>query len=86
MFKVVYPYKPQPQPRKKKTAVDLNNRLLVNTHELMTTLGCGRPSAIEVGTKAGAKVMLGRKVMWSLTAVRKYLDSTTEAQRPVLLR
>lgn len=86
MFKVVYPYKPQPQPRKKKAAVDLNNRLLVNTHELMAALGCGRPSAIEIGTEAGAKVMLGRKVMWNLAAVRKHLDSTAEAQRPVLLR
>ena len=86
MFKVVYPYKTQPQPRKKKTAVDLNNRLLVNTHELMLVLGCGRPSAIEVGTKAGARVMLGRKVAWNLAAVRRYLDSTAEAQRPVLLR
>lgn len=86
MFKVVYPYKTQPQPRKKKTAVDLNNRLLVNTHELMLVLGCGRPSAIEVGTEAGAKVVLGRKLMWNLAAVRKYLDSTAEAQRPVLLR
>lgn len=86
MFKVVYPYKTQPQSRKKKTAVDLYNRLLVNTHELMLVLGCGRPSAIEVGTEAGAKVMLGRKLMWNLAAVRKYLDSTAEAQRPVLLR
>lgn len=86
MFKVVYPYKPQPQPRRKKTTVDLSNRLLVNTHELMVVLGCGRPSAIEVGTKAGAKVMLGRKVMWNLAAVRKHLDSTAEAQLPVLLR
>lgn len=86
MFKVVYPYKTQPQPRKKKTAVDLNNRLLVNTHELMLVLGGGRPSAIEVGTRAGARVMLGRKVAWNLAAVRRYLDSTAEAQRPVLLR
>lgn len=86
MFKVVYPYKTQPQPRKKKTAVDLNNRLLVNTHELMLVLGCGRPSAIEVGTEARAKVMLGRKLMWNLAAIRKYLDSTAEAQRPVFLR
>lgn len=78
----------RPKKPKKETApiTDLNGKLLVNTCELMTLLGCGRPSAIEVGTKAGAKVMLGRKVMWSLTAVRKYLDSTTEAQRPVLLR
>lgn len=84
MFKVVYPNKPQP--KKKKTAVNLDNRLLVNTSELMLALGCGRPSAIAIGTEAGAKVMLGRKVAWNLAAVRKYLDSTAEAQRPVLLR
>lgn len=91
MFRVVYPNKsqsrPQPQSKKKKApTIDLNNRLLVNTHELMLMLGCGRPSAIEIGTEAGARMMLGRKLMWNLAAVRKYLDNTAEAQRPVLLR
>jgi len=52
----------------------------------MLALGCGRPSAVDFGIEAGAKVMLGRKVMWNLAAVRKYMDSIAEAQRLALLR
>lgn len=78
----------KPKKHKKETTsiADLNCKLLVNTRELMTLLGCGRPMAVELGTEAGAKMMLGRKIMWNLAAVRRYLDSTAEAQRPVLLR
>lgn len=77
-----------PTKKKEKTVPinELGQKLLVSTPDLMRLLSCGRPSAIEVGTKAGAKVMLGRKVMWNLAAVRKHLDSTAEAQRPILLR
>ena len=77
------------KPKKKKESAsvnELNQRLLVNTSDLMRLLSCGRPKAIEVGTKAGAKVMLGRKVMWSVAAVQEYLDSITDNQRPALLR
>lgn len=92
MFRVVYLNKsqPRPQPQKKKTkkapAIDLTNRLLVNTQELMLLLGCGRPMAAKIGEEAGAKIMLGRKVVWNVTAVKKHLDRIVEVQRPVLLR
>ena len=78
-----------PPAKKKKETVsinELNQKLLVNTPELMRLLSCGRPKAIEVGTEAGARVMLGRKLMWNVAAVREYLDSITDNQRPALLR
>ena len=77
------------KPKKEKESVsinELNQRLLVNTSDLMRLLSCGRPKAIEVGNEAGARIMLGRKVMWNVTAVREYLDSITDNQRPALLR
>ena len=78
-----------PAKKKKKESASVNElgqRLLVNTSDLMRLLSCGRPKAIEVGTAAGAKVMLGRKIMWNVAAVRKHLDSIADDQRPVLLR
>lgn len=91
MFRVVYANAPEPRPRprpkkKKAPAIDLRSRLLVNTRELQSLLGCGRPMATELGAQAGAKVMLGRKVMWNVAAMQKHLDGIAEAQRPVLLR
>lgn len=95
MFRVVYfnKYeqksrpKPRPRPKKKKApTIDLSSRLLVNTGELMLLLGCGRPMATEIGEQAGAKIMLGRKIMWNPSAVKMYLDSIAKAQRPILLR
>lgn len=95
MFRVVYSNKyeqksrpkPQPRPKKKKApTIDLSSRLLVNTRELQAMLGLGRPLATEIGEQAGAKIMLGRKIMWNPSAVRMYLDSIAKAQRPILLR
>jgi len=76
-------------PKKKKENApinELNQKLLVNTSDLMRLLSCGRPYAVKTGTEAGAKVMLGRKVMWNVAAVQKHLDRIAEAQRPALLR
>lgn len=78
-----------PPSKKKKESVsinELNQKLLVNTSDLMRLLSCGRPKAVETGTEAGAKVMLGRKVMWNVAAVRKHLDSIADNQCPALLR
>ncbi len=78
---------PPPKEKKENTPInELNQKLLVNTSDLMRLLSCGRPMAVEIATEAGAKVMLGRKVMWNVAAVRKHLDNIADDQRPALLR
>lgn len=77
-----------PKPKKKEPApiTDLNQKLLVNTPDLMRMLSLGKPSATKLGEEAGAKVYFGRKVMWNVAAVRKHLDSIADDHHPVLLR
>lgn len=52
--------------------------LTVSTKNLMRLLDCGKPAAIRIGTEAGAKVVVGRRILWNVQAVRRYLDIAAE--------
>ena len=52
--------------------------LTVSTKNLMRLLDCGKPAAIRIGTKAGAKVVVGRRILWNVQAIRRYLDIAAE--------
>lgn len=52
--------------------------LAVSTPVLMKLLNCGRPTAIKVGTDAGAKIVIGRRILWNLRIIQKYLDDISE--------
>lgn len=51
------------------------DRLAVTTERLQNILDCGRPTAVEIGTLAKARVEVGRRVLWNVSKVQKYLDS-----------
>lgn len=51
----------------------LNNEA-VNTPSLMKILDCGRATAVQIGTDAGAKLCVGRRVLWNLPKIRDYLS------------
>mgnify|MGYP001029378115 FL=1 len=48
-------------------------KILVTTEELKALLSCGRMSAIKMGAVAGARVDVGRRVLWNTDKIRKYL-------------
>ena len=52
--------------------------LAVNTATLMKMLNCGKPTAIRIGTEAGAKIVRGRKILWNPRIIQKYLDDVSE--------
>lgn len=52
--------------------------LSVNTETLMEVLDCGRKTATEIGNKAGAKMCVGRKILWNLKLIQQYLDTIAE--------
>lgn len=52
--------------------------LAVNTPTLMKMLNCGKPTAIRIGTQAGAKIIVGRKILWNPRIIRRYLDDISE--------
>lgn len=55
-----------------------DTKLLVNTKDLMQMLSCGKPAAIRIGEEAHAKVRIGRKILWNVECVRKYINSIAE--------
>lgn len=57
------------------TSID---NLAVNTPMLMKMLNCGKPTAVKIGTEAGAKIVIGRKILWNPRIIRRYLDDISE--------
>ena len=53
---------------------DLTSCVLIDTKELQKVTSCGRDCAIKLGTAAGARVQLGRRVLWNMAKIRAYLD------------
>ena len=50
------------------------NNLAVDTAGLQSLLSAGYPTAVEIGTAAGAKIHVGKRVLWNVSKVKKYLD------------
>jgi hypothetical protein len=53
-------------------------KLAVDTKELQEMLGCGRFTAYEIGTQAGARMQLGKRVLWNVTKIKSYLNCISE--------
>ena len=54
------------------------NNLTVSTEGLQSLLNSGRNTAVEIGMAAGAKVVIGRRVLWNVSKIQKYLDRISE--------
>ena len=52
--------------------------LTVDIENLSAMLSCGHATARKIGEQAGAKVVIGRRVLYSVDRVRKYLDCLAE--------
>lgn len=50
----------------------------VDTVRLMSMLMSGRKTAVEIGTAAGARVQVGRRVLWNVNKIQEYLDKISE--------
>ena len=55
-----------------------NEKVSVDTEGLQRLLMAGRKTAVEVGTAAGARIQVGRRVFWNVKKIQKYLDSISE--------
>lgn len=60
------------------SSVNLNYRILISTTDLQALLSCGRSSTIKIGTEAGAKVQIGKRVLWNREKIQKYLDEKSQ--------
>ena len=52
--------------------------LTVDTNGLQRLTNAGRQAATEIGTAAGAKICVGRRVLWNVPKIKKYLDEISE--------
>lgn len=59
-----------------KQNLNVNEKVLVNTKELQAMLGCGRYSAVRIGEQASAKVQINKRVLWSVEAIKDFVEST----------
>jgi len=50
----------------------------VDTCGLMQMLSCGRETAVRIGTDAGARIQLGRRVLWNVRKIQTYLDEVAQ--------
>lgn len=48
--------------------------LAVDIEKLSSMLSCGQASARKIGEDAGARVEIGRRVLYSVSKVSKYLE------------
>lgn len=49
--------------------------LTVSAETLAGMLNCGRATAVKIGTDAGARIQIGRRTLYKVSTVNKYLDS-----------
>ena len=54
--------------------IPLTQRIMVDTNGLMALCSCGMQTATEIGNKAGAKVKVGKRTLWKVSIVKKYLE------------
>lgn len=52
--------------------------LATDTPGLQAMLRARRKTAVEIGTAAGAKITVGRRVFWNVPKIQRYLDCISE--------
>lgn len=68
--------------RKTKTNGEARNidKICVTTEGLQDLLDCGRATAVEIGGQAGARIEVGKRLLWNVSKVQSYIDSLAEEQ------
>lgn len=49
--------------------------ITVSTEKLAELLDCGKVTAKKIGTEAGAKIQIGRRTLWNMSKIKKYIDT-----------
>lgn len=62
-----------------KTKIRQTEHLLtVDLENLTAMLSCGQSTARKIGEQAGARIVIGRRVLYSVDKIKKYLDCLVE--------
>lgn len=63
--------------RQRTNDLEVGNARLMDTEELRSYTSLGRNSAMKVGEEIGAKVKIGRRVLWDRRKIDEYFNSLT---------
>ena len=63
--------------RSRKKAVVNSTSRLMDTEEMREYTKLGRNSAMKLGEEVGAKIKIGRRVLWDRTKIDRYFDRLT---------
>lgn len=66
--------------KKKNYSIDASDRVTVGIDTLAALLDCGRATATKIGTDAGARIKVGRRVYFRMDKVNAYLDDLTDKE------
>lgn len=58
----------------KTKARQTNNLLMVDIEQLSAMLSCGRATARRIGNDSGARLVIGRRVLYSVEKVKNYIE------------
>lgn len=63
----------------RRTNCTKNDKLVaVNIDTLASMLNCGKTTAIRIGNGSGARIKIGRRVLYKLDKIDAYLNELTE--------
>lgn len=63
--------------RNRITMADVSKSRLMDTEELRAYTNLGRNNAMKLGEEIGAKVQIGRRVLWDRVKLDQYFNSLT---------
>ena len=52
--------------------------IAVDINKLSAMLSCGECSARKIGEQAGARIVIGRRILYSVDKVKEYINSMAE--------
>lgn len=59
----------------RRSELDKGNMVTVCAETLAEMLNCGRATAVKIGLDAGARIQIGRRTLYKVSIVEKYLES-----------
>ena len=57
------------------------SNLTVNADTLAGMLDCGRATAVKIGVDAGARIQIGRRTLYKVSIIEKYLEGLSGDER-----
>lgn len=63
---------------RKTNTLETENKIMVSAENLAKMLDCGRVTAVKIGIEAGARIQIGKRVLFKMDKIERYLDSLAE--------